>query len=91
MATNLANKSEIISQFARDAKDTGSSEVQIALLTHRITNLTQHLKANPKDHSSRLGLLKLVGQRKSLLKYIKKTKYDTYIKTIRALNIKDKV
>lgn len=91
MATNLANKSEIISQFARDAKDTGSSEVQIALLTHRIANLTQHLKANPKDHSSRLGLLKLVGQRKSLLKYIKKTKYDTYIKTIRALNIKDKV
>lgn len=91
MATNLANKSEIISQFARDTKDTGSSEVQIALLTHRIANLTQHLKANPKDHSSRLGLLKLVGQRKSLLKYIKKTKYDTYIKTIRALNIKDKV
>lgn len=91
MATNLANKSEIISQFARDTKDTGSSEVQIALLTHRIANLTKHLKANPKDHSSRLGLLKLVGQRKSLLKYIKKTKYDTYIKTIRALNIKDKV
>lgn len=91
MATDLANKSEIISQFARDNKDTGSSEVQIALLTHRITNLTQHLKSNPKDHSSRLGLLKLVGQRKSLLKYLKKTKYDTYIKTIRALNIKDKV
>lgn len=91
MATDLANKSEIISQFARDTKDTGSSEVQIALLTHRISNLTEHLKANPKDHSSRLGLLKLVGQRKSLLKYLKRTKYETYIKTIRALNIKDKV
>lgn len=91
MATDLANKGEVIAQFARDSKDTGSSEVQIALLTHRIANLTQHLKVNPKDHSSRLGLLKLVGQRKSLLKYLKKTKYDTYIKTIRALNIKDKV
>lgn len=91
MATSLANKSEVIAQFARDSKDTGSSEVQIALFTHRIANLTQHLKSNPKDHSSRLGLLKLVGQRKSLLKYLKKTKYDTYIKTIRALNIKDKV
>lgn len=91
MATTLANKQEIITKFARDSKDTGSSEVQIALLTHRIANLTQHLKANPKDHSSRLGLLKLVGQRKSMLKYLKKTKYDTYIKTIKALNIKDKV
>lgn len=91
MATELANKQEIISQFARDSKDTGSSEVQIALLTHRIANLTQHLKSNPKDHSSRLGLLKLVGQRKSLLKYLKKNKCESYIKTIKALNIKDKV
>lgn len=91
MATELANKQEIISQFARDSKDTGSSEVQIALLTHRIANLTEHLKANPKDHSSRLGLLKLVGRRKSLLKYLKKAKYDVYIKTIKALKIKDKI
>ncbi len=90
MATELANKKEIISQFARDSKDTGSSEVQIALLTHRISNLTQHLKDNPKDHSSRLGLLKLVGQRKSLLKYLKNTKYDVYMKTIKSLNIKNK-
>ncbi|RDU65983.1 30S ribosomal protein S15 [Helicobacter didelphidarum] len=90
MATELANKQEIISQFARNDKDTGSSEVQIALLTHRITNLTEHLKKNPKDHSSRLGLLKLVSQRKSLLRYIKNTKYDVYMKTIKTLNIKDK-
>lgn len=90
MATELADKKEIISQFARNESDTGSSEVQIALLTHRIANLTEHLKQNPKDHSGRLGLLKLVSQRKSLLKYLKRTKYDTYISTIKALDIKDK-
>ena len=67
MALDMAKKKEIIAKFARDNKDTGSSEVQIALLSQRITDLTEHLKANPKDHSSRLGLLKLVGQRKSLL------------------------
>lgn len=90
MATILANKQEIISQFARDSKDTGSSEVQIALLTFRIANLTEHLKKNPKDHSSRLGLLKLVSQRRGLLKYLKRVKYSVYIETIRNLNIKDK-
>lgn len=84
-------KSEIISRFARNSKDTGSSEVQIALLSAKISNLTEHLKANPKDHSSRLGLLKLVSKRKSLLKYMKKNKYDVYISTIKALNIKDRV
>ncbi len=84
-------KSEIISRFARNSKDTGSSEVQIALLSAKISNLTEHLKANPKDHSSRLGLLKLVSKRKSLLRYMKKNKYDVYISTIKALNIKDRV
>ena len=90
MATESAKKQDIIAKFARNSKDTGSSEIQIALLTERIANLTQHLKANPKDHSSRLGLLKKVSQRASLLKYLKKTKYDTYISTIKALEIKDK-
>ncbi len=89
MALDTAKKQEIISKFSRDNKDTGSSEVQIALLSERISTLTQHLKENPKDHSSRLGLLKLVGRRKHLLRYLKKTKYETYAKLIKTLKIKD--
>ena len=90
MALDSAKKQEIISKFARDEKDTGSSEIQIALLTQRISNLTEHLKANKKDHSSRLGMLKLVGQRRSLLKYLKRTQHDRYTKLIKELNLKDK-
>lgn len=90
MALALAKKQEIISKFARNSKDTGSSEVQIALLSQRIADLTEHLKANPKDHSSRLGLLKLVGNRKSLLAYLKKTQYERYAKLISKLKLKDK-
>lgn len=59
MALDTAKKQEIMQKFARDSKDTGSSEVQIALLSQRISDLTEHLKVNKKDHSSRLGLLKL--------------------------------
>lgn len=90
MALDTAKKKEIIVKFARDGKDTGSSEVQIALLSQRIADLTEHLKANPKDHSSRLGLLKLVGQRKSLLAYLKKTQYTRYAKLIGELKLKDR-
>ncbi|MCX2716312.1 30S ribosomal protein S15 [Helicobacter sp. MIT 21-1697] len=90
MALDMAKKKEIITKFARDSKDTGSSEVQIALLSQRIADLTEHLKANPKDHSSRLGLLKLVGQRKSLLSYLKKTQYNRYAKLISELKLKDR-
>lgn len=90
MAQDMAKKQEIISAFARDSKDTGSSEVQIALLSDRIAGLTEHLKANPKDHSSRLGLLKLVGQRRGLLRYLKRTRYDSYSKLIAGLKIKDR-
>lgn len=90
MALDSAKKQEIISKFSRGEKDTGSSEIQIALLTQRISNLTEHLKVNKKDHSSRLGMLKLVGQRRSLLKYLKRTKYDRYTKLIKELNLKDK-
>ncbi|PAF45654.1 30S ribosomal protein S15 [Helicobacter sp. 11S02629-2] len=91
MAMDLAKKKEIISKFCRNEQDTGSSEVQIALLSHRISTLTEHLKTNKKDHSSRLGLLKLVGQRKSLLRYLKRVNYPKYIETIKALGIKDKI
>ena len=91
MALDSAKKSEIISKFGRNGNDTGSSEVQIALLTERIVSLTEHLRANKKDHSSRLGMLKLVGQRRSLLKYLKNTDYDKYAKIIKDLKLKDKI
>lgn len=90
MALDTAKKQQIITEFSRGSADTGSSEVQIALLSERIAMLTAHLKTNPKDHSSRLGLLKLVGRRKHLLKYLKRTKYDTYTKLIATLKIKDR-
>lgn len=91
MALDSAKKQEIISKFARNVNDTGSSEVQIALLTERIITLTKHLQSNKKDHSSRLGMLKLVGQRRSLLKYLKKTDFDRYTNVIKELNLKDKI
>ncbi|EJF7457233.1 30S ribosomal protein S15, partial [Campylobacter coli] len=72
MALDSAKKAEIVAKFARKAGDTGSTEVQVALLTARIAELTEHLKIYKKDFSSRLGLLKLVGQRKRLLAYLKR-------------------
>ncbi|MCI6989076.1 MAG: 30S ribosomal protein S15 [Campylobacter sp.] len=90
MALDKAQKEQIVAKFARNDKDTGSSEVQIALLTNRISYLTEHLKANPKDFSSRLGLLKLVGQRKRLMRYLKGKNYATYSKLIAELGLKDK-
>ena len=72
MALDQAKKAEIIAKYARGENDTGSTEVQVALLTERITYLTEHLKTNKKDHSSRLGLLKLVGQRRRLMRYLRK-------------------
>ena len=71
-------KSEIISEFRINEKDTGSTQVQIAILTERIKHLTQHLKANPKDNHTRRGLLKMVGHRKNLLNYLKKKNIDEY-------------
>jgi small subunit ribosomal protein S15 len=73
MALDQAKKAEIIAKYAKTEGDTGSTEVQVALLTERIKTLTEHLKSNHKDHSSRLGLLKLVGQRRRLMRYLKKT------------------
>jgi small subunit ribosomal protein S15 len=73
MALDSAEKKEIISKFARGEQDTGSTEVQVALITRRIETLTEHLQTNKKDHSSRLGLLKLVGQRRRLMRYLKNT------------------
>lgn len=90
MALDSAKKAEIVAKFARKEKDTGSPEVQIALLTARINELTEHLKVFKKDHSSRLGLLKIVGRRKRLLKYLKANDYAKYTKLITELNIRDK-
>ncbi len=88
MALDMAKKKEIIARFSRTQNDTGSSEVQIALLTERIAYLTAHLKVNKKDHSSRLGLLKLVAKRRHLLQYLKRKDYKSYSSLISALNIK---
>ncbi len=68
-------KQAIIKEFGRTEGDTGSPEVQVAILTARINKLTDHFKANPKDHHSRRGLLKMVGQRRGLLAYLKKSRY----------------
>ena len=85
MAQSTAKKKEIIEKFKTHDTDTGSCEVQIALLTDRIQYLTEHFKQHTKDHHSRRGLLKLVGQRRSLLKYLQKkdiTKYRALIKEL---------
>jgi small subunit ribosomal protein S15 len=81
-------KAEIISKFAQGQADTGSPEVQIALLTERITHLTEHFKTHAKDHHSRRGLLKLVGQRRRLLDYLKSKNVDRYRKLIDTLGIR---
>lgn len=83
-----ARKSNIIGQFKQHDKDTGSPEVQIALLTERIRYLTEHFKVHKKDHHSRRGLLKLVGQRRRLLDYLKKKSVDRYRTVIQALGIR---
>ncbi|BCD61990.1 MULTISPECIES: 30S ribosomal protein S15 [Nitratiruptor] len=88
MALDSAKKQEIISKFAEHEGDTGSPAVQIALLSERISYLTDHLKEHKKDHSSRLGLLKLVGQRKRLLRYLKRKDYEKYTKLIGELGIR---
>ena len=85
-----AAKSAIIAKFARKDGDTGSPEVQVALLTARIKELTEHLRANPKDHSTRRGLLALVANRKSLLTYLNREDHNRYIALTDALDIRRK-
>ena len=81
-------KAAIIAEYGRKPGDTGSPEVQIAILTERITELTEHLKVNKKDHHSRRGLLKMVGQRRGLLDYLKKTDLEGYRSLIEKLGIR---
>ena len=82
------NKQDVINQFARHEKDTGSPEVQIAILTARINHLNEHLKINKNDHHSRRGLLLMVGQRRGLLDYLKKTNIDSYRQLITQLSLR---
>ena len=81
-------KEEIIKEFGRDAKDTGSTEVQIALLTERITEITEHLKVHKKDNHSKVGLLKLVGKRRNLLNYLAKKDLHKYLEVKEKLTIR---
>ena len=88
VAQSAVKKNEIIEKFKTHPTDTGSSEVQIALLTDRIEYLTEHFKIHKKDHHSRRGLLKLVGQRRSLLDYLKKKNIDKYRTMLKELNLR---
>ena len=81
-------KQAIIAEYGRTPNDTGSPEVQVAILTARIQELTEHLKANPKDHHSRRGLLKMVGQRRGLLDYLKSIDIERYRSLIERLGIR---
>jgi small subunit ribosomal protein S15 len=81
-------KQEVMAKFARTEGDTGSPEVQIALLTERIKELTEHLSTHKKDHHSRRGLLKMVGQRRNMLKYLKDTDIERYRTLIAALGLR---
>ncbi len=88
MALSKQVKQEIIAKYGKDAKDSGSTEVQIALLTEQIRNLTEHLKQNKKDHSSRRGLLILVGKRRDLLDYLARKDRDSYLKLLASLELR---
>ena len=84
----VERKQEIIKEFQRDEKDTGSSEVQIALLTERINELTEHLKVHKKDNHSRRGLLKMVGKRRNLLNYLVKKDVNRYREIVEKLGLR---
>jgi len=88
MAMTVERKNELMTNHRRHEKDTGSPEVQIALLTERIAQLTDHLKLHKKDHASRRGLLKMVGKRSRLLKFLTQTDRERYQKTIASLGLR---
>ncbi|MFO1378929.1 MAG: 30S ribosomal protein S15 [Chitinivorax sp.] len=88
MAITTAQKADIVKQYARGEADTGSPEVQVALLTARINDLTGHFKSNAKDHHGRRGLLRMVSQRRSLLNYLKDNDLDRYRTLIERLGLR---
>ena len=82
---------ELIAEYGKDANDSGSVEVQVAILTERIRNLTEHLKVHKKDNHTRRGLMKLIGKRRGLLKYIKSRNIDEYRDLVKRLGIRDNI
>lgn len=89
MSLTSVQKAEVVNKFKRSENDTGSTEVQVSLITSRINYLTEHFKINKKDNHSRRGLIKLVNQRKSLLKYLKRKDNQRYYDLISALSLRD--
>lgn len=85
---NLKNKQEIVKKFGKDAKDTGSTAVQVALMSKKISELTEHLKTNKKDFATKRGLLMMVGKRKRLLSYLKTQNLDEYRDLVKKLGIR---
>ena len=88
MSITNKQKQDIVKKFGKDENDTGSSQVQIALLTERIRLLTEHAKVNKKDHQSRRGLVMLVSQRKKLLKYLRRINPESYLNVTQELSIR---
>lgn len=88
MSINLKNKQDLIKKFGANANDSGSASVQIAMLTQKISELTEHMKDNKKDFSTKRGLLMMVGKRKRLLSYLKEKDLEGYRKLVKDLNIR---
>lgn len=88
MALHVAQKAQVVQQYQRSGNDTGSTEVQVALLTERINGLAEHFKSHVKDFHSRRGLLKLVSQRRKLLDYLRRTDADKYRSVIERLSLR---
>ena len=88
MSLSNLHKAQVIKDYQRSAEDTGSPEVQVALLTERITDLSEHFKTHEKDHHSRQGLLKMINQRRKLLDYLKTTNPASYSELIGRLNLR---
>lgn len=88
MAVTKERIAELIAEYQRHGKDTGSTEIQVALLTERIKSLTEHFQTHSKDHTSRRGLMKLVGQRRRLLNYLEKTNIEEYRKLVSRLGLR---
>ena len=82
---------ELVKEFGKDENDTGAVEVQVAIMSERIRNLTEHLKVHKKDNHSRRGLMKLIGKRRGLLKYIKNRNIDEYRDLVKRLGIRDNI
>ena len=91
MAVSKERKAELVAQYGKGEKDSGSAEVQVALLTERIKGLTEHMKVHPKDFHTRRGLLMLVGKRRRLLSYIKGNDIEAYRTLIKSLGIRDNI